>query len=558
MNEQLIAGDGEQKGAERAFAAKSVASLVRPEKSALDQIVDSGACLVAKEAVQPVEVALEQGFGRLGIALPPKGQQFLVRHDPWRLAAHARRGSVGCYRHTVAGNDRDDANRNGLGAPPSTAPPPSVRAAILARVVQQTVGGAETPLLDGRYRLLREIGRGGAGTVWKAELLPLGRLVAVKLLRPGVASNTNAVSRLMREALTVSKLGHEHIVQVNDVGTDEHGSPYIAMELLEGESLAQLVGRRGRLPWTEVAEIATQICGALSAAHAVGIVHRDVKPANIFATRREGGQWHCKLLDFGLCTGGRDISILTAAGVLLGTPGYAAPEQLRGEVVDGRADLYGLACLMVELLTGGPAFRGHSRQEVVGSQLAGRRRGDLDTLGVSRSVVALIDRGLSLSAKDRHDGPADFAREIANVEGPGHPTTASTHASPRPRIGWASRLGAAATLACASAAAVGLWSSHDSPRVSTPIEPTPAPVRQARAEPPPVAPKIREASTPPEAEVRQPPEAVVRPAQAPAPPRVKRVRQRAPKPQPRVEADPPAPRVRRAYADGIRDPFAVR
>jgi len=216
----------------------------------------------------------------------------------------------------VGGSDRSDASGGGLGLAPSTAPPPSVRAAILARVVQQTVGGGETPLLDGRYRLLQEIGRGGAGTVWKAELLPLGRLVAVKLLRPGAGANPNAISRLMREAMTVSKLGHEHIVQVNDVGTDEHGSPYIAMELLEGESLAQLVARRGQLPWSEVSEIATQICDALSAAHAVGIVHRDVKPANVFATRREHRRWHCKLLDFGLCTAGRDTPILTAAGGL--------------------------------------------------------------------------------------------------------------------------------------------------------------------------------------------------------------------------------------------------
>lgn len=458
----------------------------------------------------------------------------------------------------VGGNDREDANRGALGAPPSTTPPPSVRAAILARVVQQTVGGSETPLLDGRYRLVREIGRGGAGTVWKAELLPLGRWVAVKLLRPGVAANTNAVSRLMREALTVSKLGHEHIVQVNDVGTDEHGSPYIAMELLEGESLAQLVGRRGRLPWTEVAEIATQICDALSAAHAVGIVHRDVKPANVIATRREGGRWHCKLLDFGLCTGGRDESILTAAGVLLGTPGYAAPEQLRGEAVDSRADLYGLACLMVELLTARAAYRGDSRQEMVRRQLAGRRCDDLDTLNLPPSAVALIDRGLSLSAHDRHDDPAEFAREIAKVERVDDPPAPSIETTPRTRIRWATHLGVAAALACASATAIGLWSFDDRPGISPPIAPTPARRQQARAEPPPVAPKTPEAMPPPKAEVRESPGVIAPPAPDPARARPKRVRRRAPKPQARIDPDPPAPRVRRAYAEGIRDPFAVR
>ena len=155
------------------------------------------------------------------------------------------------------------SDRTGLGLPPSTTPPPSVRAAILARVVRETVGGREAPLLDGRYRLLREIGRGGAGTVWEAELLPLGRLVAVKLLRPGVATSSNAVARLMREAVSASKLGHEHIVRVNDVGTDEHGSPYVAMELLDGESLAEWVRRLGPMPWPEVVEISLQLCDTL-------------------------------------------------------------------------------------------------------------------------------------------------------------------------------------------------------------------------------------------------------------------------------------------------------
>ncbi|MBV1860624.1 MAG: serine/threonine protein kinase [Nannocystaceae bacterium] len=458
----------------------------------------------------------------------------------------------------MGGGDREDANGSGLGSPPSTAPPPSVRAAILARVVQQSVGGGETPLLDGRYRLLREIGRGGAGTVWEAELLPLGRLVAVKLLRSGVGAHGNAVSRLMREAMTVSKLGHEHIVQVNDVGTDEHGSPYIAMELLQGESLAQLVARRGRLPWPEVAEIAMQLCDALCAAHAVGIVHRDVKPANVFVTPRDDRRWHCKLLDFGLCTGGRGTPTLTAAGVLLGTPGYAAPEQTRGDLVDGRADLYGVACVMVELLTGRPAFRGESRQEVLGRQLTGRRCGDLDTLGISGSIVALLDRGLSRSAQERHDDPAEFAKAIASVRGQGHQPSRDPDTAPRSPIRWGSVLGVATTLACASGLVMVPWSSDIKPVVSTPSAPRPVAALRVRVEPPPVAPDtldMLEQRVPPEADVRAPPGPVVAP---PAPPvRLKRGRHRASKAQPHAEPEPPVAQVRRAYADGIRDPFAV-
>lgn len=444
--------------------------------------------------------------------------------------------------------------------PPSTTPPPSVRAAILARVVQQTIGGRETPLLDGRYRLLQEIGRGGAGTVWKAELLPLGRQVAVKLLRPGVASSGNAVSRLMREAMSVSKLGHEHIVQVNDVGTDEHGSPYIAMELLEGESLAQLVRRRGRLPWREVAEIATQLCDALAAAHAVGIVHRDVKPANVIAMRRGDGRWRCKLLDFGLCTAGRDTPVLTAAGVLLGTPGYAAVEQLRGEAVDGRADLYGLACVMVELLTGHPAFQGVSRQDVVDNQLAGRRSGALDALDLPDEVVALVDRGLCGDANDRHDDPVAFAEAIADVRRTEGAPVRGAGSTARSTVGWRGRVGGVLAVACAAGVAIVAWSSGPDASRSTPISPMLAGIPRARPPSPPVVPAPQETEDVATAEpdVRKRPD-----TSAPSPPRParrKRVRRPPSPPQPPAEEAPdtPDPPVKRTYPDGIRDPFAIR
>lgn len=556
VDQQLVAGDGEQKGTERTLATKAFASLVRAQKRALDQIVDGGAGLVAKKPIQPVKVALEQGLGRLGIALPPAGEQFLVRHDVMRLAAWAGQGLTACYRPVVSGGDRDGGIEAELGLrPPSTVPPQSVRAAILARVVEQTVGGGETPLLDGRYRLLREIGRGGAGTVWEAELLPLGRLVAVKLLRPGVGANGNAVSRLMREAMTVSRLGHEHIVRVNDVGTDEHGSPYIAMELLKGESLAHLVAGRRRLPWSDVAEIATQICDALAAAHAVGIVHRDVKPANVFATRRDDRRWRCKLLDFGLCTDGYGTpTALTAAGVLLGTPGYAAPEQIRGEVVDGRADLYGLACVMVELLTGRAAFPGETRQEIVANQLAGQRAGDLDALDIPQEAVVLIDRSLSGFAQERHDDPTQLAKAIASVQRTRHQPTRVSGPTRRAGVRRGYLWGVVTTLVCVSGLAIVPWASDAESVVSEPTVPVAPVVPQVRVEPAPVTPHalVTEASASPQPKVRQPPKPAAPPKVVPA----KRVRRRAPKPEPRVEPEAPALPVRRAYPDGIRDPFA--
>jgi len=455
----------------------------------------------------------------------------------------------------VQGSERDDTAGERLGLPPSTVPPPSVRAAILARVVEQSVGGGEAPLLDGRYRLLQEIGRGGAGTVWKAELLPLGRLVAVKLLRSGVASNRKAVSRLVREAMMVSKLGHENIVRVDDVGIDEHGSAYIAMELLRGESLAQWVDRCGPMPWSDVAEIATQICSALSAAHAVGVVHRDLKPANVFADRGDDKRWRCTLLDFGLCTGGRGTPLpLTEAGVLLGTPGYAAPEQIRGEVVDGRADLYGLACVMVELLTGRSAFEGENRQALIAAQLDGRRRDDLDTLELSPDVVALLDRALSTHAEQRPADPAAFAEAIASVRE--RPTREARGDAPTASPVRRMVLGVAGfvALAAVGAGAVVSWRMRgeaSDPTVRAPVRVSVAEAPVAVSPPPPSPTEVVTSVPKPEVSPPSPkPDAVtVEPR-----PRAKRARRRSSKPA--AKAKPEAALPKREYPEGIRDPFA--
>ncbi|MEM6990895.1 MAG: serine/threonine-protein kinase [Myxococcota bacterium] len=314
------------------------------------------------------------------------------------------------------------------------------------------------------------------------------------------------------------------------------------MELLAGESLARVVLARGRLPWSDVAAIALQICDALGAAHEIGVVHRDVKPANIFAIERDDGQWHCTLLDFGLCkpTAATETQ-LTAAGVFLGTPGYVAPEQIRGEFVDGRADIYGLGCVMAELLTGRPAFSGADRQAVVASQLRGWAPAD-----VPPELEPLLRRALALNPQDRYPDVATFQRAIAGVGGN----------RPRARVepsglrrGYL--LGVGTTVLCAAALALVGRSCVE--RRAAPVEPPtarPAPPPQSPA--PPVPERVAEPSPPPRL-AAAPPVEEAPPEPKPAPrPRPKRTRRAQPK---RPPPAPPAPE-RAAFADGIRDPFA--
>jgi tRNA A-37 threonylcarbamoyl transferase component Bud32 len=210
----------------------------------------------------------------------------------------------------------------------------------------------------GRYEVVRPLGHGAMATVDLAHDVELDRPVALKRLAENFARDDGLRRRFVREARLAARLAHPHVVRVFDVGEDD-GRPFIAMEYVEGETLADLVARRGPLPAAEAARLGMHMCAGLAAAHAAGLVHRDVKPQNLLL----GTDGALKLGDFGIAAG-HEGTRLTVAGTVLGTAGYLAPEQARGEQVTAAADIYAVGAVLYELLTGGPARSAGSLAEL--------------------------------------------------------------------------------------------------------------------------------------------------------------------------------------------------
>ncbi len=216
-------------------------------------------------------------------------------------------------------------------------------------------------VLGERFLVLERIGHGTSGTIYRAEHVTLRRKVAIKVLHHEMSRDELAIERFRREATTVADIDNEHIVEIHDFGRTPDGRLYLAMELLEGETLDAVLARQGTLPVATVVDVMIQVGEALMEAHAIGYIHRDLRPRNVFLAARRGRANFVKLLDFGLAKlveqdGGSAAS--TSLGMTFGDPRYMSPEQARGDAIDRRADVYQLGCIAYEMLTGAPPFVG--------------------------------------------------------------------------------------------------------------------------------------------------------------------------------------------------------
>ncbi len=275
-------------------------------------------------------------------------------------------------------------------------------------------------IVDNRYRVLEVIGRGGMGVVYRVEHLRMGKIAAMKVLHRDLAGDPDVIARFEREAAAVSKLHHPHTVQVFDFGNAQ-GALYLIMEYVRGADLGRLVHRDGPMRWARAAPLLAQICGALQEAHELGIVHRDLKPENVLITRSTGGRDYAKVLDFGLAKlDERSMPALDsdARGEIVGTPYFMAPEQIRGEAVDARTDLYSFGALMFEVLTGEHLYGGTSSIGVLTKHLTAEPDAPsmrAPRLGIPPQVDYLCRKALARDPAQRWQSATALGEAIEEV-----------------------------------------------------------------------------------------------------------------------------------------------
>jgi serine/threonine-protein kinase len=275
-------------------------------------------------------------------------------------------------------------------------------------------------VIAGNYHIEKKLGEGGMGAVYLGQHVKMGRKSAIKVMTQSMAHDPDAIARFNREATNAARINHPNVCAIYDFGETPDGLIYLAMEFIEGESLSDLLEREGALSPKRAATVFQQAGDALQAAHDLGIVHRDLKPDNIMLTKAKSGADVVKVVDFGIAkaVGGEEGQKVTKTGLVVGTPEYMSPEQLAGDKLDGRSDIYSLALVLYRMLTGTLPFQADNAQEVMIKRLTDEpmplsaARPDIP---FPEPLQAVMDRALRRMPAERYGSAAEMARDVTQA-----------------------------------------------------------------------------------------------------------------------------------------------
>ena len=322
--------------------------------------------------------------------------------------------------------------RSGPSAAPAPAPAPgpgapggdtAVRTPSKAKPGLDRASSLSGQVLDSRYQVQKKLGEGGMSYVYLAREVATGHDVAIKVLSPKLATDRSSVERLRREAGLAMRLEHPNVCRILRLGESEDGLIYLVMPFLKGELLSDREVRGGPMAVDVGVPVLQQVCAGLHHAHELQIVHRDLKPENIMIVAEDGGSERAVVMDFGLAKERRaegQLAKLTATGIILGTPEFMSPEQIRGKQLDARSDIYALGIVAFEMFTGKLPFQGRNAQEMMIARLRGQpmKLRQLRT-DAPEPLEKALARAMESNPDNRYDTALDFAAALAGVAGGG-------------------------------------------------------------------------------------------------------------------------------------------
>src|SRR6202046_3740077 len=263
-------------------------------------------------------------------------------------------------------------------------------------------------VLGHRYEILQLLGEGGMGTVYKARDREVDRLIALKVIRPELAQNADALHRFKQELILARQVTHRNVIRIFDLG-EADGMKFITMEFIDGRDLKSLIREKGKFTPEDAIQIVVQVCKALEVSHAEGVIHRDLKPQNIMVDE----QGKVSVMDFGIARGMEAGGGMTQTGALVGTPEYMSPEQAKGQHLDARSDLFSLGIIFYELLTGYSAFKADTAMATLWKRTHEAARPPIELEpGIPRAISEMVVQCLEIDRERRYQSIADFARDL--------------------------------------------------------------------------------------------------------------------------------------------------